>query len=107
MHGGTATKPISLELFLEAIRDAAFVNSHAPVIITLDNHTKEEGQKQIAKLLRDVLGDALYVPEAGLVLEWPCPGQLLRQFLIRDKPQKLKIGAASGSPEDKQADQSQ
>lgn len=84
LHGGTMTKAISLEACLEAIRGAAFIHSHCPVIITLENHLKEEGQRQCAALLQEILGPALYVP-APTADCWPSPGELQDCFILRDK----------------------
>lgn len=84
LHGGTATTAVSFQACLEAIRDAAFETSACPVIITLENYLSQEGQRQCANLLRDVLGHSLYVPPPQM-LSWPSPGELLNRFLLRDK----------------------
>eukprot|EP00930_Biecheleria_cincta_P031345 TRINITY_DN21762_c0_g1_i1.p1 TRINITY_DN21762_c0_g1~~TRINITY_DN21762_c0_g1_i1.p1 ORF type:complete len:687 (+),score=120.52 TRINITY_DN21762_c0_g1_i1:87-2147(+) len=84
LHGGTMTKAISLEACLEAIRSAAFTRSHCPVIITLENHLKEAGQRQCAALLQEILGPALYVRSATAD-SWPSPGELQDCFILRDK----------------------
>ncbi|CAE8638868.1 unnamed protein product [Polarella glacialis] len=86
LHGGTMTDVVPFQDCLRAIRDAAFETSDAPVIITLENHTKEQGQRQCAALLRSELGDALFVPSVpGLPSKWPSPAELRRRFLLRDK----------------------
>lgn len=86
LHGGTMTEVLLFRVCIEAIQKSAFATSEAPVIITLENHTKAEGQRQCAAILREVLGEALYVPSVpGTPHEWPSPGALLRRFLIRDK----------------------
>lgn len=84
LHGGTMTKAISLEACLEAIRGAAFAHSRCPVIITLENHLKEAGQRQCAALLQKILGPALYVPSPTANF-LPSPGELQDRFILRDK----------------------
>ncbi|KAH8052800.1 phosphatidylinositol phospholipase C [Aureococcus anophagefferens] len=64
-HGGTLTSKCKFKHMIAAIRDNAFVTTDYPVIVTLENHCKEEGQKLIAKMLHTILGSKLYVPVDG------------------------------------------
>lgn len=90
-HGGTATKPCTFKSCLEAIVGSAFVATPYPVIVSLENHTSKEGQKQMAKIIHEVVGDALYVPpKKGMPKEFPSPEDLKGKVLFRDKPIIIK-----------------
>ena len=69
-HGGTLCTAAPFVSFIQAVRQNAFVASDYPVILTLENHCKKDGQQFIADTLRSVLGDALYVP-SGDGVPWP------------------------------------
>ncbi|KXZ52101.1 hypothetical protein GPECTOR_10g1124 [Gonium pectorale] len=62
-HGGTLTSPVDFKDCVAAIRDSAFVSSPYPVIITMENHANPDNQAKMAAILRDVLGDKLFVPD--------------------------------------------
>lgn len=47
---------------IEAIGANAFKKSPYPVVITLENHTDEVNQRQMATDLRQILGSKLYIP---------------------------------------------
>jgi len=89
-HGGTLTSSCSFREFVVAVQANAFVASAYPVILTLENHCSKKGQKLIAKTLRTVLKDQLFVPplagsgaeDASLLMT---PERLKFKVLIRDK----------------------
>jgi len=55
---------LHLQRCIEAIAENAFKTSPYPVIITLENHTDEPNQKQMAATMRQILGCKLYLPTA-------------------------------------------
>ncbi|EGB05678.1 hypothetical protein AURANDRAFT_54465 [Aureococcus anophagefferens] len=87
-HGGTLTSKCKFKHMIAAIRDNAFVTTDYPVIVTLENHCKEEGQKLIAKMLHTILGSKLYVPVDGAKVG---PEQLRGRIVIRDKHKEEKV----------------
>jgi len=98
LHGGTLVKPTLLRDCLIGFREAAFKTSEYPVVITIENHTKKEGQKQMATLFEDILGEALYIPPyVGFPSDWPSPAQLKRKILLRLKSRQFKPGQAKSS----------
>ena len=106
-------KPTTFEKCVRAINEYAFVASPYPVIVTIENHCKEEGQKKQAQFMRSIWGSKLYVPSSrskpsgkmakimgtGSVnygeissgpSEWLSPEELKGKILLRDKVGKLK-----------------
>ncbi|GLI70261.1 hypothetical protein VaNZ11_015108 [Volvox africanus] len=77
-HGGTFTSPVSFQECIAAIGQAAFLSSHYPVIITMENHTDVANQGKMAEILQKVLGERLFVPD---------PEDRRREFL---SPAELK-----------------
>ena len=68
------------------------------VIVTLENHvTKHESQKKMARILREELGEMLFVWKAGDVV---APGRLLKRVIIRDKPKKPREDPSEEGPEE-------
>ena len=84
-HGGTATRPIPFRDCVIAIRQNAWAVSKYPVIITIENHTDAHNQLQLVRILRDLLGSALFIPPPGEHAEWLSPAALIGKFLIRCK----------------------
>nr|AHA93098.1 PLC protein [Dunaliella salina] len=83
-HGGTLTAPISFKSCVEAIGANAFKASPYPVVVTLENHTDTKNQKMMASILRQVLGDKLYIPtEEDRHGDWKSPEQLKGKVIIR------------------------
>ena len=81
-HGGTLCTKCKFKRMIAAIAENAFFTTECPVIVTLENHCKAEGQKIIADTLRGVLGDKLYIPKAGDLIT---PESLKGKVIIRDK----------------------
>ena len=81
-HGGTLCTKCKFKRMIAAIAENAFFTTECPVIVTLENHCKAEGQKIIADTLRGVLGDKLYIPKEGDLIT---PESLKGKVIIRDK----------------------
>ena len=81
-HGGTLCTKCKFKRMIAAIAENAFFTTDCPVIVTLENHCKAEGQKIIADTLRGVLGDKLYIPKEGDMIT---PESLKGKVIIRDK----------------------
>ena len=81
-HGGTLCTKCKFKRMIAAIAENAFFTTECPVIVTLENHCKAEGQKIIADTLRGVLGDKLCIPKAGDLIT---PESLKGKVIIRDK----------------------
>ena len=71
---------------IKAIKEHAFVNSPFPVIIRLENHCGSQQQKQVAQILRNVLGDQIAMPlDMSAATNLPSPNDLRGKFLIEAK----------------------
>ena len=102
-HGGTMTSSLDFREAIAAIGEYAFrANnirpSQCPVIITMENHCEFDMQGQQAAILREVLGDKLFVPPAEPRGEYPTLQELMGKVVIRDKPKKSV--PPSGAAED-------
>ena len=86
-HGGTLTSKCKFKHMIAAIRDNAFATTDYPVIVTLENHCKADGQKLIATMLHTILGEKLYVPKEG---DTVTPERLRGRIVIRDKHKEEK-----------------
>ena len=101
-HGGTLTSKLGFREAVRAVRDYAFREQNVrpskyPVIITLENHCTVAQQAFQASILREELGDALYVPPAVRPAEYPSPEELKGKIIIRDKPGvPLPVAAPGG-----------
>lgn len=61
-HGHTLTSQLQLKPVLETIKEAAFVTSEYPIILSIENNChKLESHRTMAKLMRDVFDDLLYI----------------------------------------------
>lgn len=92
-HGGTLTGKI---LFEDAIKCVANYYKHHPntypVILSLENHCSKPYQLEMAKILKDILGDLLYTPFAVGSKEklrendlLPSPQELRGRVLVKGK----------------------
>ncbi|KAJ1426366.1 PLC-like phosphodiesterase, TIM beta/alpha-barrel domain superfamily [Sesbania bispinosa] len=88
VHGRTLTTPVSLIQCLKSIKEHAFVKSHYPVIITLEDHLTSDLQAKVAEMTTQVFGDMLYYPQADPLTEFPTPESLKDRILISTKPPK-------------------
>ncbi|KAJ7567062.1 hypothetical protein O6H91_02G130700 [Diphasiastrum complanatum] len=96
LHGYTLTKSVAFEECVQAIKDNAFVASEYPVIITIENHLDPALQQKASQILRDIIGEALYIPKSH---ERPpkrfgSPEDLKGRIIISDKPPQETIGQA-------------
>ena len=100
-HGPQALQKINtvpLEEVCEAIVETAFKTSDYPVILSIENHCKEEQQRKMTEIFRRVFGDFLQdkeLPDFPLLGnqdgQLPPPIALKRKILI--KGSKGKFGA--------------
>jgi hypothetical protein len=104
-HGGTLTAAVCFCDCVKAVAQFAFHSSSYPMILTLENHCSKEQQKVQARILREELGDKLYVPaECGLA-DFLSPEELKGKVLIRDKPRKVKKPKGGEEDEDEDEDE--
>eukprot|EP00038_Savillea_parva_P010699 m.192112 g.192112 ORF g.192112 m.192112 type:complete len:493 (+) comp18564_c0_seq1:78-1556(+) len=81
-HGGTLTSRVTFTTCCEAIRDHAFVASSYPVIISLELHVSNTWAEHMARVIREVFGDSLYLMPLG-THDFPSPEALQGKILIR------------------------
>jgi len=85
-HGHTLTTKIPFRDVVECVRDHGFKVSPYPVILSLEVHCSVEGQKAMAAILKEVLGDKGFLPEqcqsAGNL---PPPEKLKNKVLLKGK----------------------
>ncbi len=108
-HGGTMTSSLDFREAITAIGEYAFRASNVrpsqcPVIITMENHCSFDMQGQQAAILKEVLGDKLYIPPDEPRQEYPTLGELMGKVVIRDKPKKsVPPSAAAAGASTRQA----
>ncbi|RDX60510.1 Phosphoinositide phospholipase C 6 [Mucuna pruriens] len=88
VHGRTLTTPVSLIQCLKSIKEYAFVKTHYPLIITLEDHLTPDLQAKAAKMITQIFGELLYYPETDSLMEFPAPESLKGRILISTKPPK-------------------
>ncbi|KAL2598181.1 hypothetical protein GLYMA_11G230000v4 [Glycine max] len=88
VHGRTLTTPVSLIQCLKSIKEYAFVKSHYPLIITLEDHLTPDLQAKAAEMATQVFGELLYYPQTDSLMEFPSPESLKGRILISTKPPK-------------------
>ncbi|RPA94485.1 PLC-like phosphodiesterase [Choiromyces venosus 120613-1] len=85
-HGHTGTSDILFLDVITAIKKYSFVASTLPVILSLEVHCDLEQQVEMAKTLRNVLGDALITePFMTNALILPSPNVLRNKILVKVK----------------------
>jgi hypothetical protein len=92
-HGGTLTGKILFEDVVDCLK--CYVDSNPdtyPIILSLENHCSKPYQKEMANLMKDILGDILYAPFAkgskdilGEDDLLPTPEQLRGRVLVKGK----------------------
>ncbi|XP_024516194.1 phosphoinositide phospholipase C 6 [Selaginella moellendorffii] len=88
-HGGTLTRAVPFDVCVASIKEHAFVASEYPVIVTIENHLPPALQQEAAKILRELVGDALYIPASETPpTEFLSPWELRKKIIISDKPPK-------------------
>lgn len=89
-HGHTLTSRITLRDVLTTIKEAAFVSSPYPVILSIENHCSPKFQEAMAALFVEILGDHMptpwwkvdsQTPLSGL----PSPDELKHKILVKAK----------------------
>ncbi|CAF3993528.1 unnamed protein product [Rotaria sp. Silwood2] len=91
-HGYTLVKPCSFESIIRYMEPNLFKTSPYPVILNIENHCSIEQQKEMARILREILGDRLVTErllnENSTTL--PSPEDLKYKVLIRSR-KKTKL----------------
>uniref|UniRef100_A0A7S2Y3R2 Phosphoinositide phospholipase C n=1 Tax=Entomoneis paludosa TaxID=265537 RepID=A0A7S2Y3R2_9STRA len=86
-HGRTLTSKILFINVLRCIKSYLIANPRTyPIILSLENHCSLEYQESMVENLQNILGEALYVPDAlhaGQLL--PSPEQLIGKVVIKGK----------------------
>ncbi|KAL9124874.1 MAG: hypothetical protein Q9217_005846 [Psora testacea] len=96
LHGYTLTKEVPFRDVCIAIREAAFVQSDLPVIVSLEVHAGAEQQEIMVEIIESTFKDYLVSLSADVELTLPNPGSLRNKFLIKVKyidPQKAAAKA--------------
>ncbi|KAF7562629.1 hypothetical protein G7046_g1508 [Stylonectria norvegica] len=85
LHGYTLTKEVTFRAVCEAIRNAAFIVSDLPVVVSLEVHCTPAQQLAMVHIMRDVWA-GLLVPESDLDVDvLPSPAVLRRKLLVKVK----------------------
>ncbi|KAL8860138.1 MAG: hypothetical protein Q9178_003402 [Gyalolechia marmorata] len=85
LHGYTLTKEIAFRDVCVAIREAAFVTSDLPVIVSLEVHAGKEQQEVMVEIIEQIWNGLLVKPPAGGCQQLPSPGELRGKILIKVK----------------------
>lgn len=101
-HGNTLTGKVPLSTVLDSIREFAFQASEYPLILHLENHCPPEAQEEVVSLLKDKLGDLLYLPgrDGGDFTTKLSPKALKRKIIIKSKKPPSDSEEAEISEED-------
>ncbi|CAF0966243.1 unnamed protein product [Rotaria sordida] len=90
-HAYTLVKPCSFESIIRYIEPNLFKTSPYPVILNIENHCSSEQQKQLARILKTILGDRLITKplfnKNPSIL--PSPEDLKYKVLVRDVEPEL------------------
>ncbi|KAI4177990.1 MAG: hypothetical protein LQ343_000074 [Gyalolechia ehrenbergii] len=100
LHGYTLTKEVPFRDVCIAIRDAAFVHSDLPIIVSLEVHTGKEQQEVMVEIIEQVWKGLLVKPLSGACEQLPSPGDLRRKILIKVKyvaPEKVTAQVSTPS----------
>lgn len=101
-HGNTLTGKVPLSTVLDSIREFAFQSSEYPLILHLENHCPPEAQEDVVALLKEKLGDLLYLPgrDGGDFTTKLSPKALKRKIIIKSKKPPSDSEEAEISEED-------
>ncbi|XP_071792380.1 1-phosphatidylinositol 4,5-bisphosphate phosphodiesterase delta-4-like isoform X1 [Asterias amurensis] len=100
-HGHTLTSKIKFRDAIEAIEKYAFKTSEYPLILSIENHCSIPQQKVMAKQLKSVFGDKLYlqdITEDQTAL--PSPDELKGKVIIKNKKLPPPVDAAAADDGD-------
>ncbi|KAL8670685.1 MAG: hypothetical protein Q9168_004789 [Polycauliona sp. 1 TL-2023] len=111
LHGYTLTKEVSFRNVCVAIREAAFVTSDLPIIVSLEVHASREQQEIMVEIIEQTWKGMLVKQPAGESLQLPSPGELRGKILIKVKlvaPEKAtkKIASKAGQSATQRKDSS-
>jgi len=86
-HGHTATGKIRFQEVIQMIKDYAFAISPYPVILSLEVHCGMKQQASMARLMREILGDCIKIPQPSLPTDAAefSPDGLRNKILIKGK----------------------
>lgn len=85
-HGHTLTSRITLRDVLTTIKEAAFVASPYPVILSIENHCSPKFQEAMAALFTEILGDVMPTPFWKTDMSaLPSPNELKHKILVKAK----------------------
>ncbi|CDO93429.1 unnamed protein product [Kluyveromyces dobzhanskii CBS 2104] len=80
---GLFTQSITLEDVVKTIRKYAFITSPYPLIVSLEIHCKRDHQIMITKIMKEILGDLIYViPQNTPLLS---PQELKNRIILKIK----------------------
>ncbi|KAI4256055.1 MAG: hypothetical protein L6R42_006423 [Xanthoria sp. 1 TBL-2021] len=85
LHGYTLTKEVSFREVCVAIREAAFITSDLPVIVSLEVHAGKEQQEIMVEIIEQTWKSMLVKPTASECQQLPSPGELRGKILIKVK----------------------
>ncbi|MCJ1264904.1 hypothetical protein MMC22_004779 [Lobaria immixta] len=98
LHGYTLTKEVSFREVCAAIRDAAFVNSDLPVIVSLEVHAGAKQQQIMVDIIKQAWKGMLVTMPTDSCKKLPSPGELRRKILVKVKyvaPEAVKAPVPS------------
>jgi hypothetical protein len=85
-HGFTLTSSIPFRAVIEAIAEYSHDNEgHLPLILSFENHCGVDNQAEMAKILKELLGDKIYlVPQScSNKHQFPSPNALRNKIVIQ------------------------
>ena len=88
-HGYTLVTELYLEDILYELKDAAFINSDLPVILSIENHLDERHQTIMANQLKKILGDLYIFPYNVKPKFVPTLREMKNKFLVKCSGRKL------------------
>ncbi|QEU60348.1 Plc1 [Kluyveromyces lactis] len=80
---GLFTQSIPLEDVVKTIRKYAFITSPYPLIVSLEIHCKKDYQLMITKIMKEILGDLIFVNSPNTPLL--SPEQLKNRIILKSK----------------------
>ncbi|KAH8169938.1 phosphatidylinositol-specific phospholipase c, X domain-containing protein [Sarocladium implicatum] len=99
-HGWTFTTACGFREVCEAVRDAAFVDNHLPIIISLEVHADQDQQRVMVDIMRQTWGDMLVDKQLDGCdprFRLPTLDDLRDKILVKVKRAPAKMTEATGS----------
>ncbi|KAI8899232.1 PLC-like phosphodiesterase [Globomyces pollinis-pini] len=81
-HGYTLTSKVSFRDIIQTVKENAFLHSPYPVVLSLEVHCGLDGQKQLAMILHEVLGDFL-LHQSDTTKDIPSPEDLKHKIIVQ------------------------